>query len=389
MPDSLSSSSRGTLIAIGAAARIDFLYRLVTDSKPPFGQVVLTAPDPAAVAHIRTRFPETSNAQIIPAALGDRDGQVELLQYNFPGLTSLHPPGAALRDLFPGLRIKARKQVQILSAGNLMKRLANAPRPLNLFIDAPGSELDILQAFQAAGALDETRDLRIWCSTGPLFDTPSGAPTLSSVRSWLEARYFRFTGTDEQDPDWHEIRFTLNQAELELDLARTELETLRESQAMQLSNAQDLEDLLDIRDAQISELEAALSEAQAPKPEPEADPEIARQIAALQSDLALALRLQAIAQADLEDLRGKYRENQGIRASQEDLLRQLTPRLHQAAQQLRAIAPDLDDPASERLASEHTAGKKPKPAPKSARKPATKPASKSGRRQTRKRGNDN
>ncbi len=55
-------------------------------------------------------------------------------------------------------------------------------------------------------------------------------------------------------------------------------------------------------------------------------------------DLGLALRLQARLQADLSDLQARHAGALTEKAEHETLLRQLTPRLREAAQHLQALS---------------------------------------------------
>lgn len=59
--------------------------------------------------------------------------------------------------------------------------------------------------------------------------------------------------------------------------------------------------------------------------------------AKIRQDLLIAMRLQAIAIGDLRDLQVKFAETQEIKTRQEELLRQLTPRLQEASAQLREL----------------------------------------------------
>jgi hypothetical protein len=343
MPDSSSPrAAAGTLIAIGAGARRNFLHRLSTDARPAFDHIILIDPDATACRDLARRFAGFAGTEIITAALSERSGPGELLHYNFPRLVSLHPPGDALHHLFPGLRIRDRTSVQMCTVTDLKPQLAHAPRPLTVVITSPGSELDILRGLQESGLLHDIQILRIRCAAEPMFDNNSARP---AIRRWLESRYFTLYGTDQSDPDWPEIRFRADEAALEMDLMRVETDVLQQVRAEQTTQLQELQAQIVVQDNLIATQTAELSEQeQALLGRQEALSEAQAQASTLQTDLRLTLRMQAIALADLEDLREKYREGQQIRAQQENLLRQLTPRLHQAAQQLRAISPDLMEP---------------------------------------------
>jgi uncharacterized membrane protein YccC len=83
--------------------------------------------------------------------------------------------------------------------------------------------------------------------------------------------------------------------------------------------------------------------------------------ASVRSDLAIALRMQALAQSDLRAVEERYKVAEQARSKQATLLQKLTPRLQQAAQQLQVMA--QNDEAA-RLESEPATkrerGKKPK-----------------------------
>lgn len=365
------SPSRGTLVAIGAAAHMNFLYRLVADSAPPFGQLVLLEPDPAAGPQLAALFAETLPPEIIAATLGPAEGEGELLHYNFPGLTSLHPAENALQTLFPGLRVTSRTAIRIQDATALMERLETAPRPLSVVINLPGSELDILQALHDAGATDDIDQVRVRCAAEPMFAGGSAAP---AITQWLAGHHLTLYGTDDSDPDWPELRFAA-------DHTARNLAKLQKKQVEMARQLQEKTDQLAESQTRLAEQETALTEARDQLQEAQTGAERAE---TLQADLGLALRLQAMAQSDLEDLREKYRESQAIQARQEDLLQQLTPRLQQAAQQLRLLAPEapepipepLSEPVSEPATEAETETLAEPPAPK--RRPSGR--SKSGRR---------
>ncbi len=63
----------------------------------------------------------------------------------------------------------------------------------------------------------------------------------------------------------------------------------------------------------------------------------AAEVQAARQDLGTSLRLQNRLRADLGDLQDRFASLQEVRREQDDLLRQLTPRLRQAAQQLQSL----------------------------------------------------
>ncbi|KPQ05527.1 MAG: GAGA binding protein-like family [Rhodobacteraceae bacterium HLUCCA12] len=83
-----------------------------------------------------------------------------------------------------------------------------------------------------------------------------------------------------------------------------------------------------------------------------------------QADLGLAMRMQGLLQSDLDDLRDRFAQSEAVRREQEDLLRKLTPRLQEAAQQLRQLQmaeppePELLTPKPTRAKPRTTARKR-------------------------------
>ena len=344
------TATRGTLVAIGGWAHRHFLHRLVADSTPPFGALVICEPDAAVGLDLQALFADGPSVTVIPAALGSEAQEATLTRYNFPGLESTTPPDAALTRLFPGLRALAEIPVQIMTADRLKTALEGAPRPLTCVIDAPGAEMEVLGTLEAAGLIAETELIRLRCGAEPVF---SGGASEASITTWLKPRHLMLYGRDDSDPDWPELRFRVDATARALEAAK---HTLTEKQAQLDALSKEIDDARQ----RVSEKEAALADAQAELSKQDAlrsdeltaletrltdaaraeMTETRTRAETLQRDLALALRMQALARTDLDDMREKYLESEAIRTRQEELLRQLTPRLQSAAQQLRLMVPE-------------------------------------------------
>jgi hypothetical protein len=106
-------------------------------------------------------------------------------------------------------------------------------------------------------------------------------------------------------------------------------------------------------------------------------------------DLTVSLRLQAIAQTDLQELRQRLAEVQAVRTRQEALLRKLAPRLQEAAQHLQGLMALPGTAASSPQqqivgTAEKTARKTQAKAAKAAAKAAGKPDRKAAKAKRRK-----
>lgn len=95
---------------------------------------------------------------------------------------------------------------------------------------------------------------------------------------------------------------------------------------------------LKVLEERAAELKIALDEAQAAigKAKRQAADE-KRQRDKAYADLGVSARMQGLLQSDLVDLRSRLQESERVRAEHEALLRKLTPRLQQAADQLRSL----------------------------------------------------
>ena len=152
-----------------------------------------------------------------------------------------------------------------------------------------------------------------------------------------------------------EVQQALQQARTELEARTrrvTELEARQTEQAEALGGAEAAARQAAQRaqaglDAKTKELESC----KAKQAEALRAAETARtEVGSVRSDLAVALRLQMLAQSDLRELQDRYRHCEQARKQQEDLLLKLTPRLQQAARHLQHVNLPDDIPDRKHLA---------------------------------------
>ncbi len=437
LPDPALTAS-GTLVHIGAGSG----ERLAAQQSSGLSRIVLVEPDPELAAALIRQTRGEPRIEVLPLAVAGADGEATLEVMNFPDLSSLRRPNAALRGLFPGLRARAQPVVEVLSPATLLARLGPLDQPLHVILEAAGAEQEILTGWKAAGALAQIDRLELRCGEEPFHD---GAAGRAALENWLAAEGFALDRRDQTDPDWPVLHLRADAharaQTAALTEARTALQAL-ESRAQQAETAlteaearahaaaasaatrlaaleQSLaqaQSALAAKAASLSEAEArisgttdratsldtalaeaktalatkatALTDAEAKlkaatdrsatldKALTEAKAaletkttalteteklatsrntridELDKTIAALRSQLSqanadlknsrryqsLALRLQMTLQGDLRDLQGRFEAVQAIKLEQDDLLRQLTPRLREAARQLQTLA---------------------------------------------------
>ncbi|KPP86154.1 MAG: Methyltransferase FkbM domain [Rhodobacteraceae bacterium HLUCCO07] len=385
------------LIVIGPPLADGALDDLLASAK---GQVVLVEPDPSRALRLRA----LEGVRVIDAAIGQKAGQNSLVQFNFPGLRSLFAPTAALKEALPGLREVGRMTVAVMTPAELAQELEDLTGPLALHVNAPGAEMTILEGLAAHGFLARVAHLQLRCGTVPMVE---GAASRAVLQDWVLKQGFTLTGNSSDDPDWAELDFHVDLVARALDETRAELATSIETGKKQQTQIAALEkDLSDSR-AALKSREADLAKANDERDTARGQAENrSKRIAELEntvnkaqedtqqakSDLGVALRMQMLAQSDLQELQVRFREVEKARASQQALLEKLTPRLQQAAHQLQQLHLaennlDVPDPAAiddQGPTDESAKPPKAKPTPKAPRKAQTKttrkPSKKTGSR---------
>ncbi|MFE3838659.1 hypothetical protein [Pseudogemmobacter sonorensis] len=373
-----------TTIVIGAGG--------AHDAPAGSGQrLVLVEPDPELVALLRRQHEGAANVTILAAAVGAADDRQELRRFSLARLNGIQAPDR-LTELMPGVRPLPGLRVDGITVGTLLRELGNPKGPLHLVIDAPGSEQDILDGWKQADALGLVGSIELHAPAEPLY---AASPGMSALSDWLGQEGFGICGADRTDPDWPvlwflpETAFGVRDQLATLAAERDTAETARQAAVQKLDETQvDLAAATAERDAavrQLDEARAGLATATAGRD----TAETARQAAiqklddtqarlaavtaerdtaetarksALQKleeggrDLSLQMRLQAMAQLDLDDLRRSLAQSEARRREIEDLLRKLTPHLQVAAEELhrlQLVAPQADAaPATAQVAAQ-------------------------------------
>lgn len=327
--------------------------------------VALVEPAPAALRRLRQRSAGMPQVAIHPLAVAAGEGRATLRIFNLPALSSLRAP-AELAMLFPGLRQVATAEVDTVTMAGLLTSFlarlappaapdaASAPAPVPgaagwLVIDTPGEEATVLDGLQQAGARHHFERIFLRCGTGTDY---AGSLPADALRARIETMGYRQEAADPgPDPDRPWLVFRLDRRGLQIAALEEQLQeataaraALEASLTEQAATLQEVTKKSDWRGGQMQELKAALETAT------QAQAELTARAEALQADLTLALRLQAMAQADLRDLQQRHAETQRIRERQDALLQALTPRLQEAARHLhslRPLAPPADSAPSD------------------------------------------
>ncbi|MBN2241894.1 MAG: hypothetical protein JW793_04325, partial [Acidobacteria bacterium] len=229
--------SIGVLIHLGAGlcGELDAHLSL----KPE--RILLVEADPALAASLEKRTAGIPQAEVRRAAVAARPGPAVFFRYNLPDAGSLHR-AAGLLELYPGLRIVERLEVETVSPAALLQPLRlEAARNNHLIVDIPGEELPVLDSMRRADQLHLFSRIRLYCGRESLYE---GDVPAIRILEWLHEAGFDLlseeAGKDPDRPCWTFHRNTLQLQNREL---RQRIETL-ESQAAQLARAREEKDIL-------------------------------------------------------------------------------------------------------------------------------------------------
>ncbi|MBK0329307.1 hypothetical protein I5535_18690 [Rhodobacteraceae bacterium F11138] len=364
-------------------------------------RVVLVEPDPEHGIGLRALV--DAHVQVIAAAVAAESGQAPFHRCNFAALSGLQVP-EALSRLMPGLTQVATRQVTTLSPQDLIERAGLQGSGHMLRCDAPGAVVDLLAGLAAALIRFDS----VWLTVGaaPFYGPGSDA---QSVIDLMQGQGFRLIGRkDQDDPDWPELRFrrdaVLERLQRQLEDANVAREAAEAQVRVQLEDAASAREAAKALEAELERLRALpgqLEEAIAAREAAEAqaeqlqarvgtlgaelaeqaielgklreqtetqESELARlrllpgqleaqaeerearetEIRAAGANLARALRLQALATADLKDLQERHAELQTVKDSQDALLGQLALQLGDVSDHLRWLDSAPDNPRLKR-----------------------------------------
>ena len=334
-------------------------------------QIVLVEAESGMVADLHRRFGGQDGIHIVAATSGMRDSRAALSTMSLPALNSLAEPLPALSALYPGLRLVRQQQVDVLSPHSLLRGVDLEIRPILLVIETAGQELATLEALRAADLLERIDFLELRCGEEPFY---ADAGDRAGIEAWLAAEGFALTGRDLDDPDWPILHLRLDHVARALTRAEAQIVILEQAAEAKASTLSETEAKLQAATDRATAADRALAEAHSAAEanantlrETEAKLKAANdrattadkiaaqlrsQIALLgeetardqhdlrstRQDLGLALRLQTRLQAELRGLQERYATTYSEKSEQEALLRQLTPHLREAAQQLQALS---------------------------------------------------
>ncbi|MBB1498361.1 hypothetical protein [Paracoccus sp. MC1862] len=129
-----------------------------------------------------------AEVELIAAAIGDAEGETELIRHSLPGFFSLHRAAETLHEIFPGLHETARRSIPVVPVTAMAGRLGAAA--FTLILDLPGEELALLSRLERHGLLERVQKLTLRCGAERFFEE---AMTADELQEWLAERGFNLT----------------------------------------------------------------------------------------------------------------------------------------------------------------------------------------------------
>lgn len=343
-------------------------------------RICIVEPDPEVSAELNKQAQAMEGIDIMRELPGAKSGDFELHQYNFPRFNSCFPLSSDISG-FPGLRKTGSIRVRQKEIGEWIEELGIEGSDVNwLFYNHPGSESEFFKLLEEVGALECFS--RIFLSAGKRA-FHEGAKAIEDILEELGALGFQQEGFyNDVDPEWPRVHLVrnnealrskqlslqledlvnqkadleqllqesvdwLNSVQIELMTnqgdARSRIEKLemdkknladkldqtdQELRDTQTKNA-DLVEQLKTKSDQLAHFESLLTE------NDQRIGDFLEREEKLQDDLSVSLRLQALRDADLKDLQGKYAKYRDLSRRQADLLSNLRQRLISASEILK------------------------------------------------------
>lgn len=283
--------------------------------------IVLVDADRHAVAALEDLARHTPAIRAVEAAVSARSGEQNFHRCNFSDLSALSVPEPALLEIFPGLEVLETAQVTTLSVVELLE---GCDLPQNgqglLVIEAPGEALGILAALAEAGWLARFPVLRLQEGQQVLHCGAAGITALTAeleklgYSCWLEAT--------PEDPDRPYLvaawGAAVGLAQQKQDAAEMQGEADRKTIA-------ELEQALSATESRLQDaLDDADRVAKAAQEAAKGVDEAEKRVQDAEQNLAIALRMQDMREADLRELQVRYAELLKRQEGQDDLLQRMT-----------------------------------------------------------------
>lgn len=350
-------------------------------------RMVFVEPDWEIVAELKKASPAGDPWELIPLAAGPNSGECVVNKYNFHRLNSLKQ-GSMSEAEFPGLKKIGTHKCSMVQVSDLVSKLGIEESGENwLLLEAPGSEWDILDSLRQEQFL--SRFSRVIFSAGreAIFEDSQSAEAILTMLS--EAGYVQEGQQDDSDPAWPRFHVRLSRTSIECKTLRQEsqryrdevkqleelsiatqerlrelhdsLESLETEKQALLSGseekerqARELEEKLRELDVQREELHILLEQRE--KEVEETRNESRQQFNILNErneklldNLSVAVKVQALREADLRELQERYKHINEANRRQVELLNKLRQRLGAASEYLKQLNLQENDAYREEL----------------------------------------
>lgn len=187
-------------------------------------RIVLVEADPEKAKKLSRRAASLPEVEVTSVAVGMPPGNRSLKVFNLAGWSSLRSP-SGLRDLYPGLRQLREVEVEVISPGEMMERIALHPQGRNrLVIDTPGEEAGILDGLHESGHLRCFDSIVLHCGRDNLYE---GGAVAETLLLFLYEQGYDVVSSHEDDPDLISRTLHLNPLRMENIRLKGEAEAIQ------------------------------------------------------------------------------------------------------------------------------------------------------------------
>ncbi|MCD2183563.1 FkbM family methyltransferase [Rhizobium sp. GN54] len=287
-------SSIDTILYIGAGDGNDIAELLDSRAK----RIVLVEPNRDLIPKLLDLAGRDQRIDVLPLAVHEGVRSTHYTLYNLASHSSTRT-ATDLTSIFPGLDRVTTYDVEAASMEEILERLPKTTDMNDvLIVDAPGEEAAVINELLTKKLIGRFKHVALRAARRPMYE---GGAAVDKIIDHLAAADYRIVWQDFGDPDFPQMMLAIEPLSLENQRLKAELQ-------QQIELTTQLRKSIAEREAQIGELEGK------------------------QTDISLALRIQAIREADLKELQGRYASLLQEKEQQEALLRAVTHRLTHAAQ---------------------------------------------------------
>lgn len=197
------------LVAVGNGSAE--LLQNALNLKP--AKVTVFAVEESQVVQLQRQFASNANLAVRQAAVADANQSAEFYQYNLPELSAFSPATPGLLELFPGLKLQQKVELEAIEFAGELKVLGLTTNQNMLLLSTPAQNLRLLKHLVKSNQLGLFSAVVVQHSVVPFY---TDAATLDELKAFFVSHDYQLAQTDNSDPDFPILQFCCDAQALEL-----------------------------------------------------------------------------------------------------------------------------------------------------------------------------